>query len=172
MRIATMTETAPAKAAPMREDVTPADALVTRLYRRGMSEDDSCNVDSGDLMREAAAMIERLAHTACPDAGDEDVERVARAMWEVSHLGGWNDAKPGTMTTTEYDRDVYRDHARAALAALREGVERGMVERLQVALQDVSVCLSDDDDMFPDRATRDDAMRSIVAAALSPEQPR
>ena len=48
---------------------------------------------------------------------DELVEKCARAMWAEGHLQSWDGPMiPGQCTTTEYDRDVYRSHARAALA--------------------------------------------------------
>jgi hypothetical protein len=111
---------APAKAAPMREDVTPGDRFrhvkrgteyevvgVAQLQTTDPLFDDSVMVvyrgDDGQLWtREVHEFLdrrfERLAHTARPDAGDEDVERVASAAALVE---GWQ----------------------------REGVDRGMVER-------------------------------------------
>jgi hypothetical protein len=52
------------------------------------------------------------------DVSPEVIERVARAMWDTEHLQSWDGPqRPGTIIT-DFDRDVYRRHARAAIAAL------------------------------------------------------
>ncbi|RWO20709.1 hypothetical protein [Mesorhizobium sp.] len=53
------------------------------------------------------------------------VEVVARAMWDAESLQGWDDAdqRPGTMIT-EYDRDVYRRHAKAAVGAIQAALAK------------------------------------------------
>jgi len=260
--------TAPAKAAPMREDVTQAQdarrgALVERL---GTFSDSLCQVPlqgvlgdvAYDLLRQAAAQIAsdrqhiaRLAHTARhdagdelaeikasmayrtsligretaradaaeaklsapesdqrPDAGDEDVERVARrdpmargasalaAAISLLEKGGKKAAPSDKM----FDQMLI-DY-RAALAAMREGVDRGMVER--EALENAINRMGWDEihafqnelrkgqDIYEDaggffmRAIKalfgikptdtvtayQDAARALVTAALSPETPR
>jgi hypothetical protein len=75
------------------------------------------------------------ALTAAPrsGAGEDDVERVARAIWDVLHPTGtsWDDwARLIAEKGDGYDgRNNARNLALAALAAMREGVDRGMVER-------------------------------------------
>jgi DNA-binding LacI/PurR family transcriptional regulator len=50
----------------------------------------------------------------------EMVERVARAMWERTHDGSW----PEDADRTGHDNlDLYREDARAAIAAMREPTE-------------------------------------------------
>jgi hypothetical protein len=83
---------------------------------------------SGHSIADAAKSTDRLAHTARPDAGDEDVERVAIGFlaawydWHGDPLPWWNALTP--------DRQLAARNA--ALAAMREGVDRGMVERASV----------------------------------------
>lgn len=62
----------------------------------------------------------KLARKA-KDPGDEDVERVARALQdEETHEG---------LLVRGHNKEGWEALARAALAAMREGVDRGMVER-------------------------------------------
>ncbi|WP_156456600.1 hypothetical protein [Blastomonas sp. CCH2-A2] len=51
-------------------------------------------------------------------------EAVAKGMWASSHLQSWDgEMKPGNCTTTEFDRQTYRDHATAALSAASDAME-------------------------------------------------
>ncbi|MGY2734927.1 hypothetical protein [Sphingomonas sp. UYP23] len=73
----------------------------------------------------------RLAHTARPDAGDE-VERVAEAIGrEDERIKRINESAAARQPPSEHVGRMEADKylARAAIAAMREGVDRGMVER-------------------------------------------
>ena len=111
----------------------------------------------------------RAAHqpsASCPDAGDE-VERGARAISRV--VNQW-----------DHDGDQwegYEAEARAAIAAMREGVDRGMVEvtdaMVDAALHasvpggsEVWVWLPQEDAFTPHQTARD-VMRCALSAALS-----
>jgi hypothetical protein len=136
----------PAKAVPMREDIT----LIVVQDDKGFITLHEPNEDGepGDLVASVWRddWLDRLAHTARPDAvsmdakadnmearpdaGDEDVERVARAIYDATHVGlrncySWDDYWEDHQ---EAGRERYYKEARAALAAMREGVDRGMVE--------------------------------------------
>jgi hypothetical protein len=112
--------TAPAEAAPMREDVTQADIDAAEEWRYIVNH--RWSEYEGDPVADLAASFRdhRLAHTARPDAGDEDVERVGRA---IAAAEGRASPQRG-----ELPWQHYKSAARAALAAMREGVDRGMVE--------------------------------------------
>jgi hypothetical protein len=72
----------------------------------------------------ALNLIAQAARRTDADAGDEDVERVARALCLYEYPdqpAHWHDLS----------WPDFSDMARAALAAMREGVDRGMVERLE-----------------------------------------
>lgn len=49
----------------------------------------------------------------------DKIEEVARAMWEATHLSEWC-----SRACTGIDKDTYREHARAAIAAI---IPEGMV---------------------------------------------
>lgn len=120
---AELEQLSPAKAAPMRDDVTQADREVFKDLLGYITETAEDKVDAGlhdDDRRMLVIARHRLAHTTRPDAGNEDVERVARAIAGNHHK--WDGL-------TEDGKGSYRADARAALAAMREGVDRGMVER-------------------------------------------
>jgi hypothetical protein len=104
-----------------------------------------------------------------PDAGDEDVERVARAIRvEINRQDGWS----GSINEEEI--------ARAALTAVREGVDRGMVEvpREPTEAMLCAGSTAGDDAVVNGMLQANAASASLVwtamieAAALSPEQPR
>ena len=79
---------------------------------------------NGELLDEAATELERLTAENARFRGlieptEANVERVARDMWNAEHLQSWEgDKVRGTTITTDFDRDVYRRHAAAALNAL------------------------------------------------------
>ena len=138
--------TTPPEAAPMREDVTHEGDLVTLKIMSDTQADAWChdNCDDLETMLVAKGLLQRLglvksalAHTARPDAWDE-VERVAdRILAEVETFliqqGGFSAyaerALTGKATGWSRLRSVIW---LAALAAMREGVDRGMVERTEV----------------------------------------
>lgn len=104
-------------------------------------------------------------------APDDVVERVARAMWGASHLQAWGDEqRPGAAGITEFDRQTYRDHARAAIAAmptpsgalLDEAVEK-VAAGLSEALQRIAESSANPDD--PAYLTAS-ALRIIASDAL------
>lgn len=141
-----MADPTPPDAAPMREDVTQADrdrakAAMMEIwgdcsgFGRAMGEG---KMDSHKLVQ--SYKEHRLAHTARPGAGDE-VEQLRAALKPFAALADeWDrwQAKGSTsapaMVKISYGRVrvELQDHqnARAALAAMREGVDRGMVERV------------------------------------------
>lgn len=143
----------PAKAAPMREDELRAIAVrdeavrALEIIRADTNKNvpnsarndgsDSCMDGVHALASQALDFIgklEDLAHTARPDAGDEDVERL-RAELAIA-TAALRDIEEGPILIFEAGNIVFKDEkqspihvARAALAAMREGVDRGMVER-------------------------------------------
>jgi len=140
-----------------------------------------------------------------PDAGDEDVERVARALCVAEELDpdGPHPEDAAEGRTDGFPLWMFYAHAaRAALAAMCEGVGRGMVER--EALENAINRMGWDEihafqnelrkgqDIYEDAGgffmraikalfgikptdtvtTYQDAARALVTAALSLEQPR
>ncbi|WP_426288145.1 hypothetical protein [Sphingomonas sp. PSPC2-2] len=95
---------------------------------------------------------------ARPDAGDE-VERVARA---ISHV----------VNPWDHDGDQwegYEDEARAALAAMREGVDRGMVEEVPAVPEWLAKVLAENVARFDalPLAIKNARFSYVAAAALS-----
>lgn len=159
--------TAPAKAAPMREDVTQADWEIAYEFTRSGFMGGS---DGIEILARLAAR-HRLAHTARPAAGDEDVERVARGIYDATHADlrncySWDDRWEDHQ---EAGRERYYKEARAALAAMREGVDRGMVEvprEPTLAMEQAVWTMSTDD------YSHGQIYTAMIAAALDTEQPR
>lgn len=185
--------TAPAEAAPMREDVKPGDRFrhvkrgteyeivgVAQLQTTDPLFDDSVMVvyrgEDGQLWtREVHEFLdrrfERLAHTARPDAGDEDVERVAKAMYDACMAKRYEGTRIPQWPPMREVAKEWLEHARAALAAMREGGDRGMVERALALVRDIASC----EGAYKggsDAAAEWEAEAVAIAAALSPEQPR
>ena len=55
----------------------------------------------------------------------EQIEQIARAMWESSSLQPWDEGKspiPGGCRITAHDRAVYRNHAQAAAAVIEQAL--------------------------------------------------
>jgi len=163
--------------------------------------------DDGPLTASDKAFLTEAANclrTARLDAGDEAVERVARAIYDATHAGlrncySWDDRWEDHQ---EAGRERYYKESRAALGVMREGVDRGMVER--EALENAINRMGWDEihafqnelrkgqDIYEDaggffmRAIKalfgikptdtvtayQDAARALVTAALSPETPR
>ena len=111
-------------AAPMRVDVTQVteDEMIEAA---GWVHAIANNMPSErGLIYDLAAEFHRLAHTARPDAGDEDFERVERfvsMLWANLPL------------LVRRNNVVEKSAVDAALAAMREGVDRGMVELPEAA---------------------------------------
>lgn len=72
-----------------------------------------------------------------PDAGDE-VERVGLALLNSDRVRNDWPSVDSLSYLNDEDADAYRDSARAALAAIREGVDRGMVDEMRSALQKIA----------------------------------
>ncbi|GHH09203.1 hypothetical protein GCM10008023_05550 [Sphingomonas glacialis] len=142
----------PREAAPTREDVTQADRDAARGWLHDVVHKYLANRQEMEMLAEHFAR-HRLAHTARPDAapnlndyiagyedaqevaarpdaGDE-VERVARALCKQqggdadAHAVDSHDCWEGPLWT------VFAKDAEELLSAMREGVDRGMVERVE-----------------------------------------
>jgi hypothetical protein len=131
-----------------------------------------------------AAHNAAFAHTARPVAGDEDVERVARAISPI--WWAWFDAHGDlSIAPDAHAHTLELEAAKRAIAAMREGVGRGMV---QVPVEVVAFLKGAgplNGHWFGDPKPEDErgnfwwrkhlptneAVRNAIAA-LSPEQPR
>ncbi len=149
--------TTPPEAAPMREDVTRFEVgplTMREVFQQAGLENLS---DMQAVLNAVEASIQR-AHTARPDAGDEDVERDETCpACEGKTMGpgefciaGCRDGKVRWTTAnvlrnvlpwlTSAERELKEARAAlaeatglpSALAAMREGVDRGMVDRTEV----------------------------------------
>lgn len=99
------------EAAPMREDVTQEQRAAFARVVEGDS-DNPLRVAKANAVWNGQHDNEVLVHTARPNAGDAEVERVAQAISTADLV-------------TPDDLDEYWNHlARAALTAMREGADQ------------------------------------------------
>jgi len=133
---------APAKAAPMREDMTPvtdadrkALSDATEYYWQHSRVEDTSQASIDQIVTAHALACEgasaiiarhRLAHTARPDAGDE-VERLDLARFGASERAGY--LYPGE--DQQKERAAFCEGA--ALAAMREGVDAARARAIKDA---------------------------------------
>lgn len=156
----------PPEAAPMREDVTQLlpcprcgnRAFLTINFEVWCRTDRCLKLPPRASRAEAADAWNTRSYTARPDAGDE-VERVARA---ISHV----------VNPWDHDGDQwegYEDEARAALAAMREGVDRGMVEEVPAVPEWLAKVLAENVARFDalPLAIKNARFSYVAAAALS-----
>ena len=165
------------EAAPMREYVTQADRDAAGNYQRillasGQKSRDSVSLsafryrngemDQGPLVQ--AFKEHRLAHTARSDAGDE-VERLIREL-----RNPWQDGPPNIERGPLPDwAGGLLDRAAAALAAMRAGVDRGMVEEVPAVPEWLAKVLAENVARFDalPLAIKNARFSYVAAAALS-----
>ncbi|MDY7525532.1 hypothetical protein [Sphingomonas sp. 10B4] len=163
----------PPEAAPMREDVNGYEEsrhlLAREIVFLGKGETNSGFNEMAEALLEGKAvdipswvamqaMARLIRDTARPDAGDE-VERVARAK-EALRRWHRDTCYPDAQ---DFELDIGLN---AALAAMREEVDRGMVERvdatMRAALQDIA-----DAEAIPNDAVAFVWCRDVARVALA-----